>query len=339
MFLSLSESKMDKLVSIIIVNWNGLNYIHECISSLLNQTYKNIEILLIDNASSDESVKFVLDSFPQVRVIQNRENLGFAGGVNIGITHSRGDLIALFNQDAVADQAWLEILVHSLEGSEDIAAVAGKVFYYGDTYGKDAVFCTWSKIDPYTAAPYNFYGDEPTAAVDYLTGCALLVKKSVIDKVGLLDTEYFLYFEETDWCARMVRAGYRLMYIPNACVWHVVSGSIQSSYMKSSYMVRNRLRFALKNFDLMYIPGVLFSLSFETFIDLLKGIKAGNLLDFRIKLKSFYWNFINLRSTLTARKRDFARIAVLQSYNKSLPLKSHPLGAVEKFFSAFRSNS
>ncbi|MDI6720604.1 MAG: glycosyltransferase family 2 protein [Methanomicrobiales archaeon] len=321
---------MEKLVSIIIVNWNGLKYIHECISSLLNQTYNNIEILLVDNASSDESVKYVLDNFPKVRVIQNRENLGFAGGVNIGISHSRGDLIALFNQDAVADQAWLEILVRSLESSEDIAAVAGKVFYYGDAYGQDAVFCTWSKIDPYTAAPYNFYGDEPMAAVDYLTGCALVVKTSVIDEIGLLDTGYFLYFEETDWCARMIRAGYRLMYIPDACVRHVVSGSIQSSYIKSSYLSRNRLRFVLKNFDLIYIPVVFSSFFFETFIDLLKGIKTGNLFDFRIKLESFYWNFINLRSTLAARKRDFARIVLLRSYNKSLPLKNYPIGTIEK---------
>lgn len=324
---------MKKKVSIIIVNWNGLKYIHECITSLINQTYNNIEIILVDNASSDDSVNFVKLNFPDVKIIQNKENLGFAEGVNIGIKSSSGDFIALFNQDAVAKETWLEILVQSLDNSDEIAAVAGKVFYYGDKYEKDAIFCTWSKIDPYTACPYNFNENEPSNLVDYLTGCALLINKDILDEIGLLDTRYFLYFDETDWCARAIRAGYKLMYIPEAIVWHVVSASIKNYDLKLFYMERNRIRFAIKNFEYQYVPLVFIIYFGEIFFEFFRGIKEKNILIFNVKMKSIYWNIINLNKTFSARKRDFSKIKKIQSYNKSLPLKKYPIGAIEKFFS------
>jgi len=323
-------AELDKLVSIVIVTWNGKKYIDECISSLLNQTYKKFEIVLVDNASSDDSVKYIRGNFPQVRVIENNQNLGFGEGVNIGIAHSRGDLIALLNQDAVADRIWLEVLVQALTESEVTAAAAGKVLFYGDEQGIDKVFCTWTKINPYTANPSHFAGDEPSATVDYLPGCAILVKRSIIQDVGLLDTEYFLYFEETDWCARMIRAGYELIYVPDAIVRHVVSGSSSKSTV-NHYMIRNRIRFALKNFDVKYIPIFLFTSSTEMFFDFLRGIKSKDMLEFRIKIKAICWNINNLMSTLIARKRDLSRIRDARSYNQSLPLKKYPVGKTERF--------
>ncbi len=223
------------LVSIIVVNYNGKKYLNECLTSLLNQTYRNFEIILVDNKSSDDSVKFVQSNFGnRILVTQNDTNLGFAAGCNIGIKISKGSLIALFNQDAIADKEWLSTLVYVVQSAEEIAAAAGKVYYWGDKYGKDVVFCTWSKVDPYTAGAYNFYkGDEPISKVDYLTGAAMLVKKEVIDKIGLLDPEYFLYFDETEWCARMIRASYDLVYVPQAVTWHVVSASLSDSNLKS----------------------------------------------------------------------------------------------------------
>jgi len=244
---------MNSLVSIIIVNWNAKNYLKECISSLLNQTYQNYEIILVDNASTDDSVKFVEKEFSSIKIIKNTKNLGFAQGNNIGIKNSKGDLIALFNPDAVADKNWLENLVSAIQKSEKKAATAGKIFYLGDKFGKNAVFCTWPKMNPYSAMPYNFHNEEPSSNVDYLSGAAMLVKKTVIDKVGFLDPDYFLYFEETDWCARMIRAGYDLEYVPNAIAWHVVSSTISDDEKKTYFIERSRIRFALKNFDVSYL--------------------------------------------------------------------------------------
>ena len=200
------------LASIIIVNWNAKAYLKECLESILSQTFTDYEIILVDNASTDDSVNFVKDNFPQVKIIQNKDNVGFAEGNNIGIENSTGKIIVLFNPDAVADKDWLSILIHVLQSSKRIAAVTGKMYYLGDKYGKDAVFCTWSKIDPYSATPYNFHNNEPVSKVDYISGAAMAIKKDILENVGLVDSGYFLYFEETDLCARMIRAGYDLMY-------------------------------------------------------------------------------------------------------------------------------
>ena len=106
------------LISIVITTWNGEKYLIECISSLLNQSYKNMEIILVDNASSDRSVELVNQNFQGIQVIQNSKNLGFAEGTNIGILRAKGELVALFNQDAVAEKHWLENLINEIKSSD-----------------------------------------------------------------------------------------------------------------------------------------------------------------------------------------------------------------------------
>jgi GT2 family glycosyltransferase len=326
------------LVSIIIVNYNGKKYLEECITSLFNQTYKNLEIILVDNKSSDDSVKFVQSKYrDSILVIQNDANVGFAAGCNIGISASKGSLICLFNQDAIADKEWLSTLVSVIQSSEDIAAVAGKLYYLGDKYGKDAVFCTWAKVDPYTAGAYNFNkGDEPISKVDYLTGAAMLVKKEVVDKIGLLDPEYFLYFDETEWCARMIRASYDLIYVPQAIAWHVVSASLTDSNSKLYYMNRSRMRFALKNFDLDYLPIYFAFFAVENIFNLVTAIGRGNFSTVaKISARVLIWNLTHLRHTISLRRVNYRLLKnsgrPLRSYNKSLPLKTYKIGRLEQY--------
>ena len=315
---------MSQKVSIIIVNWNAGKYLNDCLNSLLNQTYKNYEIILVDNASSDDSVDIVENFFPQVHIIRNSTNLGFAAANNIGIKNSTGELIALFNPDAVADKNWLSKLVSIIQDSSKIAGAAGKMFYLGEEYGKNAVFCTWPKIDQYSAMAYNFHDHEPTSKVDYLTGGAMIVKKNVIDKIGLLDSDYFMYFEETDWCARMIRAGYDLIYTPDAIVWHHVSATLSDSDKKIYFMERSRIRFALKNFDAGYVPIFILNLLAESIIIFLRDIKNRRLSRSKIRLQAISWNLFHLKDTIENRKKDMSllkRNGVIKSYNKSLPLR------------------
>jgi len=312
------------LVSIIIVSWNTKKYLRDCIISIENQTYTNFEIILVDNASSDGSIEFVKENFSKVHVIKNDDNLGFAEGNNIGIKNSKGSIIALFNPDAVADKNWLSNLISILSSSDTIAAASGKMYYLGDQFGKDKIFCTWPKIDPITAMPFNYNNNEPISKVDYLSGAAMVVKKSIIDKIGLLDSDYFLYFEETDWCARMIRAGYDLIYTPNAIVWHAVSATISESDKKIYYMERSRIRFALKNFDRFYL--LIFSLYFfmESFFVFTRDIKKKNFSRSRIRFRTILWNLCNMWSTISKRKKEMSilrRNGRIKSYNKSLPLR------------------
>jgi GT2 family glycosyltransferase len=316
-------------VSIIIVNWNGMEFISQCLNSLLNQTYTNFEIIIVDNDSTDGSADFIEKNFPSVKLIRNKDNVGFAEGNNIGISHSKGDLIALFNPDAVADKYWLEKLVPAIQSSDEIGGVTGKLYYLGDRFGKDAVFCTWSKVNRFSASTYNFHKNEPISRVDYMTGAAMIVKKQVIDKIGFLDPDYFLYFDETDWCARMIRAGYDLMYIPTAIAWHAVSGIVSDSTNKIYYMERSRMRFAIKNFDLLYLPiffGIFFVESLGVF---LRDLKNRNFMRTKIRFHVICWNLANISKTLRRRREDFDKIrnhSTMRSYNMSLPLQEIKTG-------------
>ena len=274
------------LGSIIIVNWNAKAYLEKCIESILSKSFTDYEIILVDNASSDDSVNFVKDNFPQVKIIKNKNNVGFAEGNNIGIANSSGKIIVLFNPDAVADKDWLSILINVIQSSKKIAAVTGKMYYLDNKYEKDAVFCTWSKIDPFSAAPYNFHNNEPVSNVDYLSGAAMVIKRDVLDKIGLMDSDYFLYFEETDLCARMIRAGYDLMYVPSAIVRHAVS-PLSNSVNKVYYMERSRIRFVLKNFDLLYVVSFFFIFWARLFLSFLEISKTETFLEPRLDYEQY----------------------------------------------------
>lgn len=313
---------MNDLVSIIIVNWNGRKYLDECITSLFNQSCNN-RIILVDNASTDGSVEYVMEKFPHVEIIQNKANLGFAKAINIGIRAADTELIALFNQDAVAEREWLSLLVKAVKNSPKAAASGGKIYHYGSDKN---IASTWCKIDPYTAAAWDFTDDEPASEVDYLPGCAMLIKKEVIDEIGYLDEGYFMYFDETDFCARMIRAGYDLLYVPEAVIWHVVAGSITES-RKMQYMTRNRIRFALKNFDQIYIPGFVLFYLVETVYFLFQTF---DLTDTRMRIRGLIWNLLNIGRTFSARRKDFGRIKKVRSYNKSLPLRGHKISKIEQ---------
>ena len=305
------------------MNWNAEKYIQNCINSIINQTYDNIEIILVDNASTDNSIKLVEQNFPNVQIIKNSTNLGFAQGNNIGIKNSKGNIIALINPDAVIEKNWLECLLQILESSQEIAGATGKIYYLNDNLEKNSVFCTWSRIDPFSAAPTNFFNDEQTSKVDYLSGAAMLVKKSAIAEIGLLDTEYFMYFEETDLCARMIRAGYDLVYTPDAIAWHAVSALSESS-KKIYFMERNKIRFALKNFDLSYIfPFLIINLGESLFI-FFRDVKNKNFSRTKIRWKAIFWNLVNISNTIKSRKQSFCTLRKigLRSYNRSLPLRN-----------------
>jgi len=313
---------MNPLVSIIIVNWNAGKYLEKCIKSLMKQSYKEFEIILVDNASTDGSLEEVENKFPNVRIIKNNENLGFGVGVNNGISECRGDVIALFNPDAVAEKDWLQNLVSVLYSSDKIGAASGKLLSIIEN--EEEIFCTWSKMNPYTSIPYYFKNEKPSAKVDTLTGAAMVVKKEVIKKIGLLDPEYFLYYEETDWCARIIRAGYDLVYVPNSKVWHSVS-SLASPEKKIYYNEKNRVRFAIKNFDRSFLFIFLLFFIVESLVIFAKGIVHRNFLRTKRRIKIIQWNLNNLSKTLNWRKNDFAKIkesGKLYPYNKSLPLKN-----------------
>lgn len=306
------------MTSVVIVNWNGKHYLPSCLMSLRKQLYQEFEIIMVDNGSSDGSVNFVRENFPEVKVIESSVNLGFAAGNNLGFQQARGEYIALLNNDTEVDPSWLDELVKGLDSSEKIAGACGTMCSLEE---KERVVFTLTKVNPLSARAYWISQASEQREVDYLMGSGMLVRRSVIDQIGGLDEEYFAYFEETDWCARAIRAGYSLMYVPTAILYHKQAGSVASEFQY--YMMwRNRIRFALKNFDLAFIPGFLLfcglDICGEMIINLRDSKRGWN----KLILKAMLWNLVHLSGTLKARQRDLKRIQPQRSYNRSLPLRS-----------------
>ena len=211
----------------ITLNWNGKADTVECIASLKKSDYPNIEIIIVDNGSTDGSVSAIRTEFPDIIIVENQRNLGYAKGFNRGIEHAyerAADYFLILNNDTSIDPAAITELVKIAERDENIGFVTGKVFWYTH---RD-VFQTIGRFDE----PSLLIGDHVgSGEVDrgqyddiqdfnFVDDVFLLVRKKVFEVVGGYDPVFFLYYEETDWCARTRRAGFRIVYTPQAKIWH-----------------------------------------------------------------------------------------------------------------------
>jgi GT2 family glycosyltransferase len=240
-------------VTIIVLNWNGLNDTLDCLESLDQLDYQNYKVVVVDNGSVDGSVPVIRQRFPGVTIIENGENLGYAGGNNVGLRYAMAqgaDYALLLNNDTVVDPAFLRILVDAAE-ADPAVGVAGPTIYYHER--PDVIWSAGGAIDWQRGGSTRMvglderdegqFGAEPRT-VDFVTGCAMLIRRTVMEKAGLLDERFFAYYEETEWCVRVARAGYKILHIPLARMWHKISPSAQAdSPLVHYYMTRNRLLF------------------------------------------------------------------------------------------------
>lgn len=238
-------------VTIVVLNWNRRQDTLECLASLMSLAYPRCEVAVVDNASRDGSVAAVRQSFPQVTVLENPSNLGYAGGNNVGLRWAlaRGaDQVLLLNNDTIVHPDFLGELVRASLGHPE-AGILGPTIYF---YDQPAVVWSaggaidWgrgqsSMIDLYERGPSGLGTARP---VDFVTGCALLVKASVVARIGPLDERFFSYWEEVDFCVRARRAGFGILHVPQSRIWHKISpASQQQSPQICYYMARNRLLF------------------------------------------------------------------------------------------------
>ncbi len=244
----------EPIVFIVILNWNNASDTLSCLASLSELGNSNYSVLVVDNGSVDDSVDKIQSNYPKIELLRLGTNLGFAEGNNIGIRRaiSHGaDYVLLLNNDTVVDPQMLTELVNVAESKPQIGLVGPTIYYY------DQPGTIWSAgylIDWYSGIIRCLSGDgaviqqaEPYK-VDYLSGCGLCIKSEVINKIGLMDPRFFLYYEETDWCTRARAAGYEILVVPQASIWHKVSASIgQNSPAATYYMTRNIFLFLSNN--------------------------------------------------------------------------------------------
>jgi GT2 family glycosyltransferase len=241
------------LVSVIVVNWNGKHLLAECLGSLLEQEQQEVEIILVDNGSTDGSAAFVREAFPSVRIVELPANLGFAGGNNAGIRIARGKYIALLNNDTRTDTAWLSHLVSEAEsGPASVGMWASKILSYDhpDTFDNVGLLLYPDGLGRGRGRLDKDRGqyDQVQEAL-FPSGCAALYRKAMLDEIGLLDEEFFAYADDVDLGLRARLAGWGCIYVPTAKVYHKYSASSSAySPLKAFLVERNRIRVLLKYF-------------------------------------------------------------------------------------------
>lgn len=241
---------MSLSVSVIIPNWNGLEHLNVCLTSLRKQQGIEFEVILVDNGSTDGSQSYVRDNFPDVNLIELNENRGFTGANIVGYANSKGDIVTLLNNDTEVERDWLATIVDAFQRHPEVGIVASKMLLFdrrdhfhtaGDFYRLDGIpgnRGVWQRdIGQYDREEYVFSACGGSAAY----------RRSMIDEIGFLDQSYYFSCEDTDLSWRAQLAGWKVLYVPEAVVFHklqATGGSVTASY----YDGRNFIFLILKNY-------------------------------------------------------------------------------------------
>lgn len=252
-------------VAIILLNWNGYNDSYECIKSLEYLDYNNFHVFLVDNASTDGSYeKLVQDNRlgkfnVEVTCIQSGGNLGSAGGNNVGINaaYELGyDYFWMLNNDTYVDNIALSALINVIDADQKIGIVGSKI-YFADS---KRLWFAGGEVNPYMGTSKHFGINEEDHGqyddineVDFIVGCSMLFRRELVEEIGLLEEDYFIYYEDTDWNVRAKRNGWKIIYVPQSIIYHKESSStkaddlspyygyylIRNGYLMASRMARN----------------------------------------------------------------------------------------------------
>lgn len=232
-------------IYIILLNWNGLNDTLECIASLQKVDYESFETIVVDNGSTDGSVEEIQSRHPEITLIATGENLGFAEGNNVGIRHAiaqGADYVLLLNNDTVVAPDFLAELLKASKASADRGIFGAMIYFYQEPA---RIWYAGAELDPYHLQ-FGHVTVESKGEVyetDYVCGCTLFAKADIFKKIGLLDAKFFLTYEETDFCYRARKEGYKSYCASRAKVWHKISASFggSSSPLITYFMTRNAL--------------------------------------------------------------------------------------------------
>ncbi len=325
------------MISIIILNYNGRKnlgaILTDCLSSVLNSDYPNFEVLFVDNASTDDSVSFVKMKFgsdARLRIIKNEQNLGFAEGNNIGIRAAKGDYFALVNSDTTVSPSWLKGAMKAIT-PEGVGAVQSKLLRINSPHVLDSA---GGLLDYYGYHLERGRGEKASAynksvEIFYAKGAAVLLKRDILAKIGLFDSDIFLYFDEVDLCWRIWLSGHSVLYVPTSIASHA-SGKTASSLQqrrKMYFYVRNHFLVLVKNYDLVNaLKAMVVSLFFETRNVMVFLLKRKQLVALSI-IEAVSWNLTHLKATW--RKRQF-----VQNQIRKVPdgeIKRHMLKPIPSF--------
>ncbi len=293
------------LVSIITVNYNQLEITCALFDSIRRNSYKNVEVILVDNASKEDPALYVTTNYPEVTYLRSDVNLGFAGGNNLALPEANGEFLFFVNNDAELTDNCIEILLAQFDQNPNLGIISPRLCYYPseETNHKQLIqFVGCTPVNNFTARNKTLgileedKGQYTQAKpIPYIHGAAMMIPKKVMEKTGPMDEMFFLYYEELDWSERIKKAGFEVYVEPNALVFHKESVSVgKLSTLKTYYLNRNRILFMRRNKNWFQFLFFLLFLAIATI--------PKNTIVFIIKgqwdhLKAFYralsWNIFN----------------------------------------------
>jgi GT2 family glycosyltransferase len=316
-------------VAVVILNWNGKNYLEKFLPSVIKSTYPNLELVLGDNASTDGSVEFVKQNYPAIRIICTDRNLGFAAGYNYVLKQVEADYYVLLNSDVEVTDQWIEPVIALMESDARIAAAQPKIlsqkdkseFEYAGAAGGyldrwGYAFCRGRIFDALEKdnGQYN-----KASEIFWASGAAFFIRKNIWDQSGGLDADFFAHMEEIELCWRLKNQGYKIMYCPDSKVYHVGGGTLSvESAFKTYLNFRNNLVMLQKNLA----PGKAFRVIFIRFwLDLLSLIKflfQGNPKNALAVSKAHFYFFSNLNRNRKKNGNDKTRFNPSGLYRGSI---------------------
>ncbi|CAD6493495.1 MAG: Glycosyl transferase family 2 [Candidatus Argoarchaeum ethanivorans] len=266
-------------VCIIILNWNGLQDTNECLESIRKISYPNYEVIVVDNASTGNDTEVLKEKFGDyIRLIENRKNYGFSEGNNIGMRYALSnnplpDYFLLLNNDTTVAPDFLTELVKVAESDPEIGIVGPKIYFYDFEGRKNVIWsaggkvCWWHEPFYYHLGPTH--NDSPkyqvVKDVGFVSGAAMMLKSHVAEEISFLNSQYFFGYEEIECCMKARKAGYKIIYVPNAKVWHKARIRYRSGYNPTIgdltdyyYLIRNNFSPLVYYYHWMLLPILLF---------------------------------------------------------------------------------
>ena len=290
-----------KKVSIITVNFNQPKITEELLQTIQPGDDKDVEIIVVDNGSQVISINNWQSLYPQVKFIRSEQNLGFAGGNNLGVKEATGDYLFFVNNDTEFTDGLVEKLISVMKSNPAIGMISPMIKYYSD---KGLIqYAGYTPMNYYTCRNSciglrerdNGQYNNITAPTAYCHGAAMMVSREAIEKAGLMSENFFLYYEEVDWCDHIKRAGYEAWVCTEALIYHKESVSVgKKSRLKEYFMNRNRILFIRRNAP--FFNRLIFYPYFILLVlprNILAYIKNKNFNFIPMLLKAVWWNFTN----------------------------------------------
>lgn len=310
---------MQPKVSIVILNWNGRKHLQQFLPFVVCSTYSNMEIVLADNASADDSVEFVQKNYPQIKIIQLSENFGFAKGYNEALKQVHADYYVLLNSDVEVEPDWIEPVINLMESDKNIAACQPKLRMYANKALFEYAGAAGGWLDrlgyPFARGRIFDICEEDkgqynnATEIFWASGAAMFVRSNVYNEMGGLDEYFFAHQEEIDLCWRMQLHGYKIMVCPASVVYHVGGGTLpKGNEIKVFLNFRNNLIMMAKNLPL---SNAIWKIPYRFLLDAIsawKTLLAGETHYITAILKAHVsflkWLFFYRKKSVFAKKRN-----------------------------------